>query len=239
MLKIDLHVHSLHSGHAYGSLYDILNYAADNSMEMIAVTDHGPAFPGGSGAVHFRMGRRSPGVYRGVRLLWGCEANILDSRGTLDLEPAIQEELELLLCNFHRRCGYEDSGVSGNTKTMLRVLKNPNVKILTHPLHPQYPYDFEEVFRAAFAEGVLLELNMAYLGIYGKKRLDEYRWMIDLIKKAGQKIIVNSDSHFLHEIGDDSAMQKKYKDIGLNEEIIINNNPQKLIDRLGLAEGRE
>ncbi|MFP4442942.1 MAG: PHP domain-containing protein [Spirochaetia bacterium] len=236
MLKIDLHIHSLHSGHGYGTIYEILNHAADLEMSMIAVTDHGPAFSDSSGHIHFRMGKRAPKNHRGVRLLWGCEANIVDHNGTLDLDEQSQEDLDIILCNFHRISEYKDQGIDGNTKTMLKVLQNPRLKILTHPLHPQFPYDYKTVIKAAAEAGVLLELNMAYLGIYGKDRIDDFAWMVETVKRAGGKFIVNTDSHFLHEIGDDTPLREHYSYLGLSKEIIINNDLSGLFKFLNLED---
>ncbi|MBD3313930.1 PHP domain-containing protein, partial [Candidatus Woesearchaeota archaeon] len=67
MLKIDLHIHTVHSGHAYGTIYDIMKEAKAKGMEMIAITDHGPS--GGSVShVHFRMAPRAPKEYEGVKV---------------------------------------------------------------------------------------------------------------------------------------------------------------------------
>jgi putative hydrolase len=236
MLKIDLHIHSLHSGHGYGTIYEILNQAADREMSMIAVTDHGPAFSDSSGSIHFRMGRRAPKCHRGVRLLWGCEANVLDHHGNLDLNEQSQEDLDILLCNFHRISGYKDQGIAGNTKTMLNVLKNPRLKVLTHPLHPQFPYDYKTVIEAAVEADVLIELNMAYLGLYGKNRIDDFAWMVETVKSAGGGFIVNTDSHFLHEIGDDTPLRENFSVLGLSDDLIINNDPSRLLTFLNLED---
>ncbi|MGV8171464.1 MAG: PHP domain-containing protein [Candidatus Woesearchaeota archaeon] len=225
MLKIDLHIHSLHSGHAYGSFYDIVNEARRKKMKMIAITDHGPALLGSATFLHFGMGSRMP-KYNDLKILWGCEANILDSKGNIDLSLKLQQKLDILLVGLHA-CGNKDAGINGNTKAVINALKNPNIDVLTHPTHPMMPYDFDKVFQAALDNNVLLELNLSKLAT--AKDLSLFKKMIDMTRKAGKKIIVNSDAHFIHEIGDDSVLKKYWKELGLTNDIIINNYPDELM----------
>jgi putative hydrolase len=228
MLKIDLHIHTLHSGHAYGSFYDVVNEARRKKMSIIAITDHGPEMVGSASQLHFGMGHRAP-KYKDLKILWGCEANILNAKGDLDLNARLQEKLDIILIGFHQNCGYVDKGIKGNTNAVINALKNPNVDILTHPAHPQYPYDFDRVFQAALDNNVLLELNLSYLESRGEKDLLLFKKMVDMTRKSGKKLIVNSDTHFIHEIGDDSILKKYWTKLGLTKDIIINNYPEELI----------
>ncbi|MGV8086727.1 MAG: PHP domain-containing protein [Candidatus Woesearchaeota archaeon] len=229
MLKIDLHIHTLHSGHAYGSFYEVVNEAKKKKMNMIAITDHGPEMIGTASYIHFIMGHRKP-EYKNLKILWGCEANIIDAKGNIDLESSIQKKLDIILVGLHSVSKYQDLGIIGNTNAVINMLKNPDVDILTHPTHPQYKYDFEKVFKAALDNNVLLELNLAYLQLYSDETtLKLFKKMIDMTRAAGKKLIVNSDSHFIHEIGDDTILKKYWSKLGLTKDIIINNYPTELI----------
>jgi putative hydrolase len=230
MLKIDLHIHTLHSGHAYGSFYDVVNEARRKKMKMIAITDHGPSAIGSATFLHFGMGPRAP-KYKDLKILWGCEANVTDADGNIDLSPQLQQRLDILLVGLHDISTYKDIGIAGNTKAVINMLKNPNVDVLTHPTHPLLPYDFDKVFQAALDNDVLLELNLSKLSL--GKDIPLFKKMIDMTRKAGKKIIVNSDAHFIHEIGDDSALKKYWKELGLTDDIIINNYPDELMKFLG------
>jgi putative hydrolase len=226
MLKIDLHIHSIHSGHAYGTFYDIVGEAKRKKMKFIAITDHGPAIPGSATWLHFNMGPRVP-KYKDLKVLWGCEANVMDAKGNIDLEPWLQKKLDILLVGLHDTSGYKDAGIVENTKAVINTLKNPNIDVLTHPTHPQFKYDFDKVFQAALDNNVLLELNLSKLA--RGTDLPLFKKMIDMTRKAGKKIVVNSDSHFIHEIGDDAVLKKYWKELGLTEDIIINNYPDELM----------
>jgi len=226
MLKIDLHIHTILSGHAYGTFYDVVNEARRKKMKVIAITDHGPEMIGSASRLHFGMGPRAP-QYKDLKILWGCEANVMDVKGNIDLSPKLQQKLDILLVGLHDSCGYKDAGTAGNTKAVINMLKNPNVDILTHPTNPLLPYDFDKVFQAALDNNVLLELNLSKLA--RGKDLPIFKKMIDMARSAGKKIIVNSDAHFIHEIGDDSILKKYWKELGLTDDMIINNYPDELM----------
>jgi len=49
-LVADLHVHTISSGHAYSTVAEIIEAAAQKGLEAVALTDHGPAMPGGGAA---------------------------------------------------------------------------------------------------------------------------------------------------------------------------------------------
>ena len=43
---LDLHTHTLVSGHAYCSLREMAKAAADKGLEVLGITEHAPAMPG-------------------------------------------------------------------------------------------------------------------------------------------------------------------------------------------------
>jgi putative hydrolase len=233
MLKIDLHIHSIHSGHAYGSFYEITAEARKKQMSMIALADHGPHMEGTSGSIHFYMRDRAPKSIDGVRILWGCEANIISAEGELDLVEELQERLDLVLVGLHQFSGYKDLGRNGNTAATIKALKNKCVRILTHPTHPQYDYDIKRVIEACLEQNVLPELNLSYLRADAES-VERFRLLLDMVRTNHKRVIINSDAHFLHEIGDDSKLEKLGPLIGLTPEIIINNYPKDLTAFLGL-----
>ena len=241
MLRCDLHVHSVHSGHAYGTLYDILREASRKELTAIAITDHGPAMPGVTGSpLHFRLGRRAPKFINGVRLLWGCEANVVDESGALDLAPDVQNTLDVLLANFHEGCGYGDAGLLLNTRAMQRAMCNPNLKILSHPTSPAIAYDYRAVIETALENGVLLEINLAYLArAEHSSEIDGFQLIVEMARGAGEGVVVNSDAHFLHEVGDDSILDRVADRIGLTRDMILNDDPEALLSRLGIDTGMQ
>ena len=85
-IKTDCHVHTILSGHAYSTIEECAVYAAGQQLECIAVTDHFcpiRAEEFGDKAVPFINLKVLPSHIRGVRILRGMEADILDLQGHL------------------------------------------------------------------------------------------------------------------------------------------------------------
>ena len=45
-LIADLHMHTLVSGHAYGTIREMAADAAQRNLQLIGITEHGPGVPG-------------------------------------------------------------------------------------------------------------------------------------------------------------------------------------------------
>ena len=84
-IEVDTHTHTVASGHAYSTVYELAMGARKRRLKGFVLTDHGPALPGGTHPYHFSNMRILPERIRGVRFSRGVEANILDLEGTLDL----------------------------------------------------------------------------------------------------------------------------------------------------------
>ena len=41
-LKMDIHTHSVASGHAYSTVDENMRWAAEKGLELVALTDHAP-----------------------------------------------------------------------------------------------------------------------------------------------------------------------------------------------------
>lgn len=233
MLKIDLHIHTIHSGHACPTFYEVLEYAAKKKMNMVAVTDHGPSLRGSAIDLFFRIGYRAPKEYKGVKVLWGCEANIVDKDGNLDVKGRIRKSLDIVLLGIHGDDCFKDLGKEGNTKAIIKCFENEKPHIFTHPEAMMMDYDFEKVCQAACDNNVLLELNISSLfkvvARSQPERLPKLKKMVEIARKNKKKIIVNTDAHFLHEVGDDALLKKYKKELNITDDIIINNYPDELM----------
>ncbi len=232
MLKIDLHIHTIQSTHAYGSFYEVLKTAKSRRLKMIGIADHGPDTEGSPGLIHFKMGRRAPKKYKGMDVLWGCESNMINKKGDIDLDESTIKRLDILLMGNHKNQTYKDQGKKANTEALIKCFNKYPILIFTHPVYCEWEYDKEKVFKAAFDNNILLELNLSSLRAeelgYEKERIQNLKKMIDFVRKNNKKVIVNSDAHFLHEIGEDSPLKKQWNKLGLSNDLIINNYPGEL-----------
>ena len=226
MLKNDLHVHSIHSGHAYGTIYEIVEEAENKNMDIIGICDHGPAMEGSAPPTHFLMGSRLPDF--DIKVLWGCEANILNGEGKTDLPYEKIERLDYASVSLHPYCGYRDLGKEKNTDALIQAMKHPKIKFLSHPTHQNFSVEMDRVIEAAVERDVWLEINLSYL----EKNLDKIRDMIQTTKSLGGTFIINSDAHFLEEIGDDSVLEKIELDLDDGEVINKRINPKNVEEHL-------
>lgn len=44
--QLDVHTHTVASGHAYSSLQEMAQAAADKGLKILGITEHGPGIPG-------------------------------------------------------------------------------------------------------------------------------------------------------------------------------------------------
>ena len=86
----DLHTHTIVSGHAYSTLMENAKYASEIGLKILGVTDHGPNMPGAPDPWYFGNFKVLPKKLFGVKMLYGCEANIIDSEGNLDISSERQ-----------------------------------------------------------------------------------------------------------------------------------------------------
>ena len=87
----DLHTHTLCATHAYNTFTEMAAAAKALGYCALAVTDHAPAMPDAPHAWHFGNWSAMPRTIDGVAILYGAEANVMDTKGGLDLS---QSQLE-------------------------------------------------------------------------------------------------------------------------------------------------
>ena len=90
---LDLHTHTIVSGHAYNSLYEMVRSAADKGLTLYGCSDHTPAMPGGPDAMYFVNFKVIPREIYGVKVLMGAELNLLKPDGSVDLKEKMLEKL--------------------------------------------------------------------------------------------------------------------------------------------------
>src|SRR5665647_2129 len=144
--EVDLHTHTIASGHAFSTISEIASVAAAKGLRGIGTTDHGPALPGGPHAYHFHALRFIPPTLRGVRILRGIKANIIGP-GELDLPEHSLKRLDLVMAGFHEDCGFRGRDLAENTEALLHLMERQRVHVLTHLGNPVFPIDAAVVAR--------------------------------------------------------------------------------------------
>lgn len=235
---MDIHTHAVASGHAYSTVDENLRWAAEQGLELVALTDHAPAMKDTTCHAYFANLHVLPERLHGVRLLKGIELNILDFDGTIDMDEAVLQRLDLAIASLHMPC-IKPGTKKENTQAFLKVMENPYVDIIGHPGDPRYPLDYRELFHAARETGTLLEINNASLmpGGFREGSRENIREILLMSMEVGQPVVLGSDAHFYRNVGDFSYAEDLLQEICFPEELILNNTPEKFL--AGLRHGRK
>lgn len=229
---IDIHTHTLASGHAFTTLLENAKYASEIGLEVLGTTDHGPAMPHAAHQWYFSTLGVLPREIYGVTMLYGCEANIIDYEGNLDLPLEIQENLDIMIASLHDPVMDITKGPDLNTTALLKAMDNPNVHIVGHTGNPKFPIYEEEIVKKAKENNILIEINNSSF-VRSRAGSEAICSKIALLcKEYGVKIVLNSDAHSCFQIGGFDAAIDILKKIDMPEELIINTSKTELLDYL-------
>lgn len=228
---IDVHTHTVMSGHAYSTLLENVKYASEIGLKILGNADHGPNLLNGPDVSYFNNYTVLPRKIYGVTVLYGCEANIIDYEGQVDLPEKTQKKMDIIIASAHRqtlKCGTKEE----NTQAYLNVMDNPNIDILGHIGHPLFPIHPEEIVKKAKEKNILIEINNSSFLYSRSKGEQNCIDVIELCKSYEAKIIMNSDAHICFAIGNFDESIKRIQQANMPEALIINNTPRAFINHL-------
>lgn len=167
-LRGDLHSHSDWSD-GLTSIDLMVDAARALGHEYLALTDHSPRLRVANGLSAERLRAQLelvPGFSGdGFTLLTGIEVDILDD-GTLDQEPALLDELDIVVASVHSKLRMEHGPM---TRRLVAAASDPHVDVLGHVTgrlvegsrgtRPPSTFDARAVFAACAASGVAVEIN--------------------------------------------------------------------------------
>jgi len=218
LIRSDWHVHTNLSdcGHPDAEPMAMVRAAQAAGLEAVGLTDH----------VIFPEDRARPGKLRqvlptelnGVRIYIGCEADMqTPTRSTIDPEFAAGLDYVMMSGSHLFEPGVEHPAEM-DPKTMADVIFGLTegaiacgyVDIIVHPFGvPMCPYPWAEIIdqvdrgrwfhtaQMAAQAGVAIEFNPRYL----KQGPDQARWLFPMVKEAGCKLSISSDSHHPANVG--------------------------------------
>ncbi len=224
MFVLDMHTHSLASGHAtHNTITEMAKEAARKGLSLLGISDHGPATPLSGTASYFRSLKLAPRSRAGIMVLYGAEANILDNKGTLDLDHSILSDLDYVIASMHLPNRPPES-MNSNTEAYIEAMKHPEVKIIGHCDDTRYPVDFEALLKASIQYHTLLEINNASLapGSYRGNTEANNLELLSLCKQYGQPVLLASDSHGTAHIGDFSYAMQLVEKVNFPHSLILN-----------------
>lgn len=228
-IYMDLHTHTMESGHGYSTLRENIEAAKETGLTYLGLSEHGPSMPGGPHKFFFANYKVIPRQYGELHLLCGIEANIVNYEGKLDIPDGLQKKMDYIIASMHVPC-VPPGNREENTRACIMAMKNPYVKILGHPDDSRFPLDYEKLVQAAGEEQVALEVNNSSLNpesarVGGKENVAQ---LLAACKKYKVPVLLGSDSHICYSIGKFDAAFAALCAADFPKELILNLNPENI-----------
>ncbi|MDD3218477.1 MAG: phosphatase [Lachnospiraceae bacterium] len=233
---LDVHTHTLASGHAYSTMNEMIAAAQKNGLELLGITEHGIAMPGTCMEYYFMNSRIIDRHAYPVELMIGTELNIMDEDGNVDMGPEILHLMDLCIASMHIPC-YKPGTREANTRSYIKAMKNPYINIIGHPDDARYPIDYKELAYAAKENHVLLELNNSSLSPKSSRKgaADNYRTLLTYCKEYETPVIINSDAHIDYLVGSHEEMHQLLAEENFPEYLVINQSIAEFKKYLGTS----
>ena len=241
-LLADYHTHTKYSRHhGKGTVAENARVAYEKGLRQIAITDHG------FNQKSFGVRRKDiPNLKKDIEdakerypidILLGVEADLISSKGDIDIVEEDYKDLDILLCGFHKfvksttkreyfgfifkniLCGFfhhtSKKQIEKNTNAYINAMRKYDIDILTH-LNHDCKVDVEKVARVAKETNTLIELNGKRLGMSDEEILTCYN--------LGCKFVVDSDAHSPSKVGDCHLGLEAALRLRLPDSVILNYN---------------
>ncbi|MCM1076978.1 MAG: phosphatase [Bacteroides sp.] len=234
-IELDVHTHTLASGHAYSTIQEMARAAADKGLKLLGITEHTPGIPGTCEMIYFRNLHVVPRNMYGVDLMMGAEINILDSEGNIDMDDEMMSKIDLRIAGIHSLC-YRHGTKEENTAGVIRVISNPLINIISHPGDGTAELDIEPIVVAAKEHHTLLEINNSSLIPLRKKTmaLPNNLEILRLCKRYDVPVILGSDAHISFDVANYRYLPPLLQETDFPEELIINRSVGHFKEYLGL-----
>ncbi len=195
----DLQMHSTASD-GRNTVEEMALAAKALGRQYVAITDHSRSMTVANGLDNERALAHAAAIrglnIPGIRVLASIEVDILKD-GSLDLDPDVLCELELVVASVHSHMHLPARQMTGR---VIRAIESGLVHILAHPtgrlLQRREPYeiDMQAVIEAAIANNVALEINAH------PARLDLNDVHARLARDLGAKIVISTDAHNVDDL---------------------------------------
>jgi len=196
----DWHSHTKYTD-GRNTVMEMCCQAEKNRLELIAFTEHVRRKLSYDFDKLVKDARNARKKFPKLKILVGCEAKVLDPKGSLDVSQETLRKCDIVLATFHSFPSLNEGDKSRLPSTsdkrelesaLKNMLKNPAVDIWTHPITffqkcPLCEKDVYEIIRMCIKNNVLVENNIR----------PRYRSpnLIEACRKMGTKIVTGSDAH--------------------------------------------
>lgn len=234
-IKLDVHTHTIVSGHAFSTVQEMAKAASEKGLEYLGITEHGPGIPGTCHPIYFRNTHVVPREMYGVRLLMGAELNILDKHGTLDLDEFYYKLMDIRIAGIHLLC-WDGGTKTENTDGMIAAIENPWTHIISHPGDGTAELDFEPIVMAAKRTNTLLEINSSSMKPCRGKTVavGNNLEILRLCKQHDVPVILGSDAHISFDIANYEYALPLLEQTKFPQELVMNDKPDAFFAYTGI-----
>lgn len=199
-IKGELHSHTKWNG-GMNSIEEMAEEAWQRGYKYLGISDHGKLLriEGGLNEEELEeqveeireLNKKWSEQRKDFQILQGVEANIL-SDGSIDIAQEALKKLDYAIAGIHSDLKMSEEEM---TKRIVKAMRNPYINIISHPTgrvlqrRGEYEMDFDKILEVARETNTVLEINS------NPVRLDLSDTNIRKAKKAGVKMIINTDSH--------------------------------------------
>ena len=227
---LDMHTHTVASGHAYNTINEMAHAAARTGLELLGITEHSRTMPGTCHEFYFQNLKNACRRIEGVELCLGVELNIISYNGDVDMEESLLREMDVVIASIHNNIGYTSGSEAENTNAIVEAIKNPLINIIGHPDDSRVPLNYEEIVAASGEYGTLLEINNSSLtpGSFRPPPEKNDIKILELCKQFQVPVIIGSDAHAEDKVGSHQYALKLIEQTGFPEELLLNYYPERL-----------
>jgi len=249
-IKVDSHVHSILTNHAYSTIEENAIHAKKNGIKAIAITDHFGLLVEEKQNIHYIVSsivnrKILPKKMHGVYIIKGVEMDIIDHNGNLpfanvpylldkdkSILEAVNSHCDIVIASVHPTEHIIPRLASEHTHMYIKALQNPLVNIIGHmgrsAVLYNIKYDIQEILKAARDNNKAIEINGESL-----KNSEATRACIKIAEKCAEEnvyITIGSDAHCAYSIGDFTNVYKLLKEIHFPKKLILNTDCKKFAD---------
>ena len=205
-----------------------LGYAA------LAITDHGPAMPDAPHMWHFANQTALPLVLHGVAMMYGAEANVMDTNGGLDFAQSRLRALDWVVASIHSPCIPGLLTEKEATRLWLAVAENPYVDCIGHSEQQNYRYDYDLVTKAFAKNHKVVELNGNSVNVR-RDGIPNMKLLLAACLKNGCHIALDTDAHSTTQLqGNMPPLLAMLEEMQFPQELVVNATRQNLVNELKL-----
>lgn len=250
--RCDVHTHTLFSRHAYSTIQENVSAAAEAGLELLGSADH-------FGNMLFAKERVQdfqffynvevwPRLWKGVRLLRACEADIVDLDGHLfggdivldatmlkvpcepyTLAERVFRSLDYIVASIHNKEFTREATLAQTTNMYVEALAHPKVLVLGHPGRAGVPFEIDPVLTQARDLHKLVEINEHTFGMGQADMHERCRQIALRAAELGVGIVISSDAHICTDIGKSSQVLAMLEEIHFPQELIATRSAASFI----------